>query len=184
MPSRSSSGFACQGFSASWTPRRDGPLELDEQLKDRGIGKVHFYLVNGKGQAGLQLAAKLLGLPWTLTGVAVGQSFEAGRPLADWSRLAADYLGFKDSLDSEEIETTFDYLGPGHSAVTQAGVDAIKLVASTEGIILDPTYTAKAMAKLMDDVRGRRFEEDDKLVFFQTGGIPILFEAAEELSNY
>ena len=68
--------------------------------------------------------------------------------------------------------------------MTQAGVDAIKLTASTEGIILNPTYTAKAMAALMDDVRRGRFGEDDNVVFVHTGGIPMLFEAAEELSKY
>ena len=55
-------------------------LELQEQLGERRVQRAHIYIVNGHGQAGLHLGAKLLGLPWRITGVAVGQDFERHRP--------------------------------------------------------------------------------------------------------
>ena len=162
----------------------DAAVELRGQLEGKGIDKVHFYMVNGHSQAGLQLGAKLMGLDWSFTGVAVGQHFEPDRPLSTWSRMGSDLLGFSESLDPEEIETTFDYVGPHHGSVTPEGVEAIRTTAATESVILDPAYTGKAMAALMADVRRGRFSEEDNLVFVHTGGIPMLFEAAEQVSRY
>ena len=159
-------------------------MELRQQFEEQGIEKAHIYLVNGHSQTGLHLTAKLLGLPWTFTGVAVGQHFEEDRPLATWSRMASDHLGFTERLDPEEIETTFDYVGEGHGAVTPEGVEAIKLTAGNESIILDPSYTGKAMAALVHDVRRGRFSAGDNVVFVHTGGIPMLFESAGEVSRY
>lgn len=159
-------------------------LELEQQLSDLGITKTHIYMVTGHSHTGLQLAAKLLGLPWKLTGIAVGQHFEREGPQAQWSKDTSDLLGFEQSLDPEEIETTFEYVGPGHGKPTRASVEAIKLVASTEGIILDPAYTGKAMAALINDVQKGRFSEEANIVFIHTGGIPLVFELAEELAKY
>ena len=162
----------------------DAAIEIRGQFEELGIDKAHIYMVNGHSQVGLQLGAKLMGMDWSLTGVAVGQHFEEDRPLATWSRMGSDLLGFSDSLDPGEIETTFDYVGPHHGAVTPEGVEAIKLTAATESVILDPAYTGKGMAALIADVRRGRFSEGDNVVFVHTGGIPMLFENAEEISRY
>ena len=160
----------------------EATLELERQLGELGIHKAHLYLVNGHSQAGLQLGAKLLGLPWKVTGVAVGQPFEQDRPLADWSRLVADHLGLPMSIDSEEIDTTFAYEGPGYGILTEGCAEAIALTGSAEGIILDPSYTGKAMAALIEDSRKGRTASDEAVVFIHTGGIPVLFESASEVS--
>jgi 1-aminocyclopropane-1-carboxylate deaminase/D-cysteine desulfhydrase-like pyridoxal-dependent ACC family enzyme len=162
----------------------DAAVELRGQLESQGVDKAHVYMVNGHSQVGLHLGAKLMGLDWSFTGVAVGQHFEPDRPLSTWSRMGSDRLGFSESLEPEEIETTFDYVGPHHGSVTPESVEAIKMTAATESVILDPAYTGKAMAALIADVRRGRFSEDDVLVFVHTGGIPMLFEAAEEVSRY
>ena len=159
-------------------------LELRAQLEEKGVHRAHFYMVNGHSQVGLHMGAKLMGLDWSFTGVAVGQHFEVDRPLADWSKTAAGHLGFDQSLDPGEIETTFDYVGPHHGVVTPEGVEAIRMTAATESVILDPAYTGKAMAALIADVRRGRFSQDDVLVFVHTGGIPMLFENAEQVSRY
>lgn len=162
----------------------EAAVELRGQLEEKGIDRVHVYMVNGHSQAGMQLGAKLMGLDWSFTGVAVGQHFEPDRPLATWARMGSDLLGFSESLDPDEIETTFDYVGPHHGAVTAQCVEAIRLTAATESVILDPAYTGKGMAALIADVRGGRFTEEDNVVFVHTGGIPMLFEAAEQVSRY
>ena len=69
----------------------------------------------------------------------------------------------------------------GYGAVTPGGREALDLLAKTEGILLDPVYTAKAMAGLIDDVRKRRVGPDEALVFIHTGGTPAVFAYRDEL---
>ena len=158
-------------------------LELEQQLLERGVQKAHFYMVAGHSQAGLQLGAKLLGLPWRVTGIAVGQYFESHTPMASWSQEAAAFLGLPASLTPEEVVTTFDYMGPTYGSLTEAGTEAIRLVATTENIILDPRYTGKAMAALIDHVRKGKTSAEETLVFIHTGGIPHVFQDARELTK-
>ena len=159
-------------------------LELDQQLRDRGIDRSHFYLVAGHSQIGLQLYGKLLGLHWKATGVLIGQPNEADRAWADWCRTAVDHMGFPTSLSLDEIDIAFA-CGPEEYAVpTEAGAEAIKLTARTESVILDPTYTGKAMSVLIDHVRRGKVDPDEALVFVHTGGIPVLFESAQGLSKF
>ena len=60
-------------------------------------------------------------------------------------------------------------------------MEATRLLARTEGILLDPVYTAKTMACLIDDIRSGRLTGDDPVVFVHTGGTPALFAYREEL---
>ncbi len=68
-----------------------------------------------------------------------------------------------------------DYAGEGYGVLTPEAVETIKLVARTEGILLDPVYTGKAMAGLIDLIRKDHFKKDDNVVFIHTGGTPALF---------
>ena len=68
-----------------------------------------------------------------------------------------------------------------YGVVTPAGREAMDLLARTEGILLDPIYTAKAMAGLIDDARNRRLGADDRAVFIHTGGTPAVFAYRDEL---
>ena len=75
-----------------------------------------------------------------------------------------------------ETVTCFEeYVGPGYSLSTTEMVDAVKLVAETEGIVLDPVYTGKAMAGLIDLIRKGYFKKGDNLLFVHTGGSPGLY---------
>ena len=67
------------------------------------------------------------------------------------------------------------YVGPGYGTVTEGGIEAIGLFARTEGIVLDPVYTGKAAAALIDGIRRGRFDGDDDVLFLHTGGAPALF---------
>ena len=112
-------------------------LELHQQLKEANITKAHIFVVNGHSQVGLQLGAKLLGLPWRVTGIGVGQYFEQDLPLSGWSKQCAATLNLPTDLPESAIETTFDYVET-YSTPSQGSVEAINLTARTEGIILDP----------------------------------------------
>ena len=155
-------------------------IELQEQLKNIGITRVHIFIVNGHSQVGLQLGAKMLGLPWRVTGIGVGQDFEQDMPLSGWSNQCARTLGLPTDLPATEIETTFDYVET-YSVPTKGSIEAIHLTASTEGIVLDPAYSGKSMHGLIDYITSGKLSPDIPVVFIHTGGIPKLFEHATEV---
>jgi 1-aminocyclopropane-1-carboxylate deaminase/D-cysteine desulfhydrase-like pyridoxal-dependent ACC family enzyme len=73
------------------------------------------------------------------------------------------------------------YIGERYGLVTPAGREALRLVAETEGIILDPVYSSKAMSGLIDHIRKGRIGRGETAVFIHTGGNPAVFAYAEEL---
>ena len=62
-------------------------------------------------------------------------------------------------------------------------MEATQLLARTEGILLDPSYTGKAMAGLIDHVRSGRYAPDQHIIFVHTGGTPALFAGADDLAT-
>ncbi|MEW7314558.1 D-cysteine desulfhydrase [Buttiauxella gaviniae] len=68
-----------------------------------------------------------------------------------------------------------DYFAPGYGHPNEEGLEAIKLLARLEGILLDPVYTGKAMAGLIDGVAQKRFKDEGPIIFIHTGGAPALF---------
>jgi len=86
-------------------------------------------------------------------------------------------------LEAKDIDVSDAFIGPCYGAVTPGGKEAMDLLAKTEGILLDPVYTAKAMAGLIDDVRKRRVGPEDAVVFIHTGGTPAVFAYRDELMN-
>ncbi|MDR7865716.1 MAG: D-cysteine desulfhydrase [Sporomusaceae bacterium] len=84
-------------------------------------------------------------------------------------------LGVSQAIPREAVVCYEEYVGPGYSLPTPEMVEAVKLVARTEGILLDPVYTGKAMAGLIDLIRGNRFGKEDNVLFVHTGGSPALY---------
>lgn len=78
-------------------------------------------------------------------------------------------------MPAEAVVAFDDYVGPGYSLPTDGMVEAVKLLASTESILLDPVYSGKAMAGLIDLVRKDYFPEGSNVLFLHTGGSPALF---------
>jgi 1-aminocyclopropane-1-carboxylate deaminase/D-cysteine desulfhydrase-like pyridoxal-dependent ACC family enzyme len=133
---------------------------------------------SGGTQAGILLGAKLFGLDTQVLGVSADDSAAAiGAIVAGLLREAAARLGASANTvgADDAIDVDDRFVGDGYGRPTTASVEALELVARTEGIVLDPVYTAKAMAGLIARVRDREFEHDDTLLFWHTGGIPALF---------
>ena len=76
---------------------------------------------------------------------------------------------------SAEITLWDDYFAPGYGQPNDEGMEAVKLLARLEGILLDPVYTGKAMAGLLDGIEQKRFKDDGPILFVHTGGAPALF---------
>ncbi|MGI9435704.1 MAG: D-cysteine desulfhydrase [Geminicoccaceae bacterium] len=87
----------------------------------------------------------------------------------------AEKLGIKGGVDRSRVMANGDYVGEGYGMPTEGTIEAIELLAKHEGILLDPVYSAKAMAGLIDQVRKGAFDRDDNVVFLHTGGAMALF---------
>ncbi len=133
--------------------------------------------------AGLWLGATWLQAPYRIWGLSVS------RPRAECltrvQNLAAEMAQILQLAppQSELPIILEDYLGPGYGIVTPEAIEAIRLVARTEGIFLDPVYTGKAMAGLTDLVQRGEIGQDETVLFLHTGGTPALFAYARQLSG-
>ena len=100
-----------------------------------------------------------------------------------WANTAAQALELPLRLDWEDVTETSDYVGPGYPDPSPECAEAIRLMAEQEGIILEPVYTGKALAAVIDHVRKGVLTSSDTVLFMHTGGLPELFSFAEELKR-
>ena len=93
----------------------------------------------------------------------------------DLAQRTADHVGCNAKIPREAVNVVDDYVGAGYSVPTDEMVEAVQLLARTEGILLDPVYTGKAMSGLMGLIRKGHFKKDDNVLFIHTGGSPALY---------
>ncbi|HDS1238406.1 TPA: D-cysteine desulfhydrase [Pluralibacter gergoviae] len=123
--------------------------------------------------AGLAVGLEQLMPQAELIGVTVSRSVEAQKP-----KVVAIQQALAQSLELQaraDITLWDDYFAPGYGTPNDAGMEAVKLLAQLEGILLDPVYTGKAMAGLIDGISQKRFKDEGPILFVHTGGAPALF---------
>ncbi len=153
-------------------------MELLGQANDQGL-KID-RLVHATGSAGTQagLVAGLTGLNAGIRVLGIGVRAPKDRQEANVHRLAeetADYLGVKGGVPRDSVEANCDYVGTGYGHPTPGMTEAVAMLARHEGIFLDPVYSGKGMAGLIDLIRKGAFTKDEIVVFLHTGGAPGLF---------
>ena len=156
--------------------------ELLDQVVEMNLEPSRLYHASGSRgtQAGLELGLRLFGAPWRVMGIAVSGGEEEKRMrAAALITEAAAMLGATVQVVAEELYTDQRYFGADYAIPTRAANEAIALVARSEGILLDPVYTGKAMAGLIDHVRAGEIGPEETVVFLHTGGVPGLFAMAE-----
>jgi 1-aminocyclopropane-1-carboxylate deaminase/D-cysteine desulfhydrase-like pyridoxal-dependent ACC family enzyme len=160
-------------------------LEIERQCAEMGLSPRYLFVGSGGNTlAGLVAGFELLGRPLHLVGTPQGTLSdlqEAPARIALAAQEAAAHLGFSCHPDPERIRVDDGYVGPGFGYVDQATREAVLLLAREEGLLVDPTYTGKALAALLDQVRQGRFSRDEDLLFVHTGGTPLLFAYGREL---
>lgn len=158
-------------------------LELDEQLEARGLSADHLYLSGANmTPAGLALGLRALGRSTRVVGITPIRWPEPRS--VDIARIAsatADLLGLDVVLDPQDICNDEDYVGERYGVVSEASRAALLLAARSEGLILDPVYTSKALAGLIGHVERGLVQRGECVVFVHTGGLPALFAYAEDL---
>ncbi len=158
--------------------------ELYHQLQSLELIPDWLVLTSGSGvtHASLALGLKLLGSTSRVLGISIRKPELKGREdVLRWAQLSCDQLKIGLRLEPKDIYYLDQYRGEGYARPTPETVEAIRLVAKTEGIFLDPVYTGKAMAGLIAEIRKGTFKHGETLVFLHTGGTPALFAYSQEL---
>ncbi len=157
---------------------------LDQVAKVGFVPDAVYVCSAGSTGSGLGLAAVALGQTFPVCLVApIVWPWDTRTDMTRIANEAAKLLGIDTRLQPDQLEITEDYVGTGYGAVTPECLEAIALLARTEGILLDPAYTGKSMAGLIDHVSRDRFKREQNVVFVHTGGTPALFAYNEELIN-
>jgi L-cysteate sulfo-lyase len=153
-------------------------LELLQQANDLGL-RIDS-VVHGTGSTGTQ-AGLVCGLEGANAGIDV-LGICVRRPAAaqeeavyQTAHATADHVGIRGGLERARVRANGDYVGPGYGVPTPATIEAIRLAAIHEGLLLDPVYSGKAMAGLIDLCRKGFFTRDQNIVFLHTGGAAALF---------
>ena len=153
-------------------------IELLNQANDMGL-KIDL-VVHATGSAGTQaglvagLVALNSGIPVLGIGVRAPKDRQEANVLALAERTAA-HLGLAGIMKREHVVANCDYVGQGYGIPTEGMVEALKLVARKEGILLDPVYSGKGMAGLLDLIKQGEMRAYDNIVFLRTGGSVGLF---------
>jgi len=173
------SSLGCVGYVTA-------AVEICSQLQDLNINPDLILCATGCGvtQAGLLVGFKLMELNCQLYGVTVSRSRdECIAHIKQLAKETEETLGLDSRVTSDDILVFDEYIGEGYSVPTLEGIEAIRLVARTEGIFLDPIYTGKAMAGLTDLVKKRHIGPDKTVIFLHTGGSPSIFSNSSVISD-
>jgi L-cysteate sulfo-lyase len=157
--------------------------EVVEQLAAQRLKPTRIYSAStGSTGAGLALGKAVFGLDCGLRLVCpILWPWDAREDAATVANAAAALLDLPHRLTATDLDLTLDYIGAGYGKVTPDGRAAIDLLGRTEGLLLDPVYTGKAMACLIDEVRRGVVGRDGVVVFVHTGGLPAVFAYRDEL---
>lgn len=149
-----------------------------EELLDQGHQPdwIVFASSSGGTQSGLVAGARLFGYQGKILGISVDEPKQVLQErVAILATATADLLGEIEKFDAQEVWVNDDYLGGGYGVMGAPEREAITLFARSEGLLLDPVYTGRAAAGMIDMIRGGFFEAGQEVLFWHTGGSPALF---------
>jgi len=156
--------------------------EILNQIFEKGL-RIH-RVVCASGSAGTH-AGLVTGFCGTnsnipVIGINVSRTKEAQEELVyGLVQKTAEHVGVERKIPREAVLCFGDYVGAGYSLPTPGMIEAVKLLARTEAILLDPVYTGKTMAGMIDLVRKGYFKKDENILFVHTGGSPALYAYRE-----
>lgn len=160
-------------------------IEILEQLGEDGPPNWVFTTSQGSTQAGLLAAALVLELETRVVGInPMGPDHEAYSPPAVIASMvveAGKRLGFDLIVAEGAVDNRTDFVGSAYGVPSEAGLEAAKRLATAEGILTDPVYSAKGFSGVIGAVDSGEVKSGDRVVFVHTGGLPIVFAYAEEI---
>ncbi len=157
----------------------EASLELQAQSKELCFTHVVFASSSGGTQAGLMLGKKLLDQTYSVVGVRIDKDetdeTSFNEQILSLANRTADLIGLNHEFAKQELVLDSNYMGEGYGVVGALENEAISLTARTEGILLDPVYTGRAMGGLIHMIRSGEIDKNDRILFWHTGGAPALF---------
>lgn len=183
------------GSSPGWSMEKplgalgyvDAYLEMREQMEKLSVEPDAIVHATGSGgtQAGLTLAAKIMNPEAKVVGISVSEKPpEYDDEIWRIVQSTQDALEIDVEISAEDIHIIDDYIGEGYGILDQPVTNAIRTAAETEAIFLDPAYTGKAMAGMLDLIKKGFFKPGERIVFWHTGGTPALFPNKHGLMKY
>ena len=161
--------------------------ELKEQLLEQGIAidYVFFPSCSGGTHAGLVLGKYIHNLEFKLLGVSVAKDPGPDHRLIDYIREIVENgfikLNLAGAVPVNDVELVDGYNEAGYGVITSNETKTIKFLAQTEGILLDPVYTARAFYGMIDILEKRKIAPGSKILFWHTGGVAANFGYADQL---
>lgn len=156
-----------------------GMEELSSQIDKDAFSHFIFASSSGGTHAGMILGRELTKMTGKVVGINIDKDEEADLPFSHRITVlveeTAKILNHPTAFREEELLLNNDYLGDGYGVAGNLEKEAISLMARHEGILLDPVYTGRAMGGLIDMIRNNKFDKDEKILFWHTGGAPALF---------
>ena len=157
--------------------------ELAQQIDQLQLEQCHVVCATGSGgtHTGLTLGAHLYA-SWSVTGFAVcdDAAYFQARAQADLRAWEARY-GYSNLTQDLSLQVNDRYIGPGYAVPYPEMIDSIRLLAQTEGLLLDPVYTGKAFHGLVDAIKRGQMRQFENVIFVHTGGVFGLFPFGEQL---
>lgn len=153
-------------------------VELYEQAAALDLRLDYVVTAAGTGAtaAGLLAGFRALGLPTRVVAIDVGRLWkDFAASIVGLANRTLALLGRPASLTAADLDFHAHFVGQGYAVPSQGGVDALRLAARTEGLLLDPVYTSKAMAGLLALNHSGYFKPRAHIVFVHTGGLPSVF---------
>lgn len=165
-----------------------GYLELMEQMDALHLHADYIFHGTGTGGtlAGLIAGKKALASDTDIVSVNVSSKDDSYLiKVADLANETLDHLGIKEHVDGfKDLHTDLNYYAPGYEIPNEAATNAIKYLASMEGLLVDPVYTGKAFAGLLDYARTCKIKPGSTVVFWHTGGATALFAEKSIVGNF
>jgi D-cysteine desulfhydrase family pyridoxal phosphate-dependent enzyme len=160
--------------------------EIVNQLLALGEAPSRLYFATSSlgTHAGLVAGAHAYSASFTPIGIAVeGGKDEMCRHGLELTRETAKLIDLDATFQPEDIHIDDGFFGEGYGIPTAEGLDAIRLLARTEAVFLDPVYTGKAMSGLLAHIRRGELTADDSVIFLHTGGGPSIFANRDALAS-
>ena len=137
---------------------------------------IVFASSSGGTQAGMVLGARYFGYMGRLLGISIDEPRRIlQKRVAKLASETSDRMGTHIEFVESDVLVNDEYAAPGYGVLTGAEIEAISLFAKYEGLLLDPVYTGRAAAGLVNLIRKRTFKKDETVLFWHTGGQPALF---------
>jgi D-cysteine desulfhydrase family pyridoxal phosphate-dependent enzyme len=176
IPLGASNGLGSVGYYDAFN-------EMKQQIAETRVDWIVVASSSGGTQAGLVLGAHVAGWEGRVLGISIDEpELHLKETVAFLANEAGDRMGIRGRVTPDEVMVNADYLGEGYGIIGEVEKEAIRLFARHEGLLLDPVYTGRAAAGMIDLIRRGFFHAGDTVLFWHTGGQAALF--AERYAQY